>query len=116
MSDFAKSFFEMARDEMKFREQQEERIKQDISNMTDDEIKKELLNYDEILNDWFDKVVTKADKCEKLKEEALLDNCNKIDIKYARLSGYIDGLYMATSILSLCEKKAIRKIRKDAEK
>lgn len=103
----SEAMFNFFREELKHKQRLEEERKRNISEMSDDQIKKELIDYDELLNIWADKVIEKADESEKLKQE--INNLE--DIKYTRLIGYIEGLYMALSLLNSCEKKAIKKIR-----
>lgn len=105
----SETMFKFFREELKHKQRLEEERKRNISAMSDDQIKKELIDYDELLNIWADKVIEKADESEKLKQEI-----NDLeDIRYTRLVGYIEGLYMALSLLNSCEKKAIKKIREE---
>lgn len=67
------------------------------------------LNYDEILNEWHDKVVEKADKYMEKAESYEFGSH-----EYFRLKSYADGLYMALSMLALEERKAKRKLGKQA--
>lgn len=62
------------------------------------------INYDEILNNWHDKVIEKADKYQ---EKA--DNYELGSKEYYKYKRFADGLYMSLSMLSLEERKAKRK-------
>lgn len=65
------------------------------------------IDYDELLDIWFEEVMKKVEKAEELETEEHLKN--NFSYKEGRLRGYADGLIMATSILSRLEKKAKRK-------
>ena len=62
------------------------------------------INYDEILNNWHDKVIEKADKYH---EQA--DNYELGSKEYYKYKSFAAGLYMSLSMLSLAERKAKRK-------
>lgn len=63
------------------------------------------INYDEMLNNWYDKVIEMADK---YREQA--DNYELGSKEYYKYKRFADGLYMSLSMLSLEERKAKRKI------
>lgn len=67
------------------------------------------IDYDELLDIWFEEVMKESDKARKLEEDEYFKN--KFSYKEGRLRGYADGLIMATSILSRLEKKAKNKRR-----
>lgn len=54
-----------------------------------------LINYDEILDNWNDKVIKKADEMYEKSQEFELGSPN-----YFKYKSYADGLYMSTSMLS----------------
>lgn len=65
------------------------------------------VDYDELLDLWFDEVMKESDRARKLEEEEHFKN--EFSYKEGNLRGYADGLIMATSILSRLEKKAKRR-------
>lgn len=68
------------------------------------------IDYDRLLNKWFDKVMKEVDRYEVFKERIYEEN--GCDFKYGKFVGYINGLIMATSILSRLENKEKRKLKK----
>lgn len=62
--------------------------------------------HEELLNNWSDRVIDKADNMLKLSEDSELGTAS-----YYKYKSYADGLYMATSILSLEERKMKRKLK-----
>lgn len=69
------------------------------------------IDYDELLDIWFEEVMKKVEKAEELETEEHLKN--NFSYKEGHLRGYADGLIMATSILSRLEKRAKKKIIHD---
>lgn len=67
------------------------------------ELKKKEGYYEELLNSWNDKVIDKADYKLKLSGESELGSSS-----YYKYKSYADGLYMATSMLNLEERKMKR--------
>ena len=76
--------------------------------------KDKVINYDELLNEWFDKVMEYSDKSKKIYEneewvkqydEKLNDCTYRPTYKYAYNKGFSEGLIFATSILSRLEQK-----------
>ena len=63
-------------------------------------------DYEELLNNWNDKVIDKADHMLKLSEDCELGSAS-----YYKYKSYADGLYMATSMLNLEERKMKRKMK-----
>ncbi|MGL6184810.1 MAG: hypothetical protein ACRC1T_05465 [Clostridium chrysemydis] len=78
--------------------------KNTIVQVKNNEIIDILIDYDELLDIWFDKIMEESDKARALESEEHLKN--KFSYKEGHLRGYADGLIMATSILSRLEKKA----------
>ena len=64
------------------------------------------INYDEVLDKWYDKVIEKADKYNEK-----VDECKLGSVDYYKFKNYSNGLYMALSMLSLEERKAKRKLK-----
>lgn len=62
------------------------------------------INYDEMLNNWYDKVIAMADT---YRDRA--DNYELGSKEYYKCKRFADGLYMSLSMLSLEERKAKRK-------
>lgn len=62
------------------------------------------INYDEMLNNWYDKVIAMADT---YRDRA--DNYELGSKEYYKYKSFADGLYMSLSMLSLEERKAKRK-------
>lgn len=67
---------------------------------------KKNIDYDNLLDQWFDIVMKQADESQ-LKSEEEYDK-NPYSFRQGYLKGYAHGLIMATSILSNCERKARR--------
>lgn len=66
-------------------------------------LKDKEIYYEELLNNWSEKVINKADNMLKLSEECELGSSS-----YYKYKSYADGLYMATSMLNLEERKMKR--------
>lgn len=64
------------------------------------------MDYDKLLNEWFDKVANESDKRQNTADKIKDYNYNK-----GYSSGFSDGLLFATSILSRLEKREKRKIK-----
>lgn len=62
------------------------------------------VNYDEILNSWYDKIIDKADKA---MEKA--NSCEVGSANYFKYKCYAEGIYDVLAMLSLEERKAKRK-------
>lgn len=61
------------------------------------------IDYDELLNIWFDKVKEEWERADELADEEYYTN--PYSFKQGKLEGYSNGLVMATSILSNLERK-----------
>lgn len=66
------------------------------------------INYEEMLDNWHDKVIEKADEYAKKADEYELGSIN-----YCKCKHYSDGLYMALGMLATEERKVKRKLRKE---
>ena len=77
----------------------------DLFNLKE-ELSMKDINYDEVLDKWYDKVIEKADT---YNEKA--DECELGSKDYYKFKNYSNGLYMALSMLSLEERKAKRKLK-----
>lgn len=68
------------------------------------DFKKQNEYHEELLNNWNDKVIDKADYMLKLSEDSELGSAS-----YYKYKSYADGLYMSTSMLNLEERKMKRR-------
>lgn len=59
------------------------------------------INYDEVLDEWYDKIIDKADILNEKAESSKLGSK-----EYFKYKSYADGLIMATSMLSREEKRS----------
>lgn len=76
-------------------------------HLNKDETLRKETNYDNLLDNWHDKVIEKADKYYKEAEKYELGS-----IDYYRYKNYAEGLYMALAMLSNEERKEKRRIKK----
>lgn len=58
------------------------------------------MNYEKLLDDWADKVLSEADKYKTTSENAIVGSYN-----HGYSKGYSNGMYMALAILNRMEKK-----------
>lgn len=65
------------------------------------------VNYDELLDKWFELVMKESNRARQLSDEEYCKN--QYSFKQGCLQGYADGLIMATSALSNLERKAKKK-------
>lgn len=70
------------------------------------EIKATNIDYDNLLDEWHEQVVEKADRYQDR-----ADDCEFGSSNYFKFKSYSDGLYMALSMLSLEERKSKRKLK-----
>ncbi|MBI6005891.1 hypothetical protein H8J86_07985 [Clostridium perfringens] len=66
-----------------------------------------------ILDDWFERIMQKAERYKGIHEKEVEEN--KYTYKAGLAKGFEEGLIMATSLLSLSERKAVRRYKKDNE-
>ena len=64
------------------------------------------INYDEVLDSWAEKVLSKADMFNKKSDDVEFGSKD-----YIRYKSYSEGLYMATAMLSNEERKYKRKYK-----
>lgn len=64
-----------------------------------------------ILDDWFERIMKNAEDYRKIYEKEIEEN--KYTYKAGLAKGFEEGLIMATSLLSLAERKAVRKYKKE---
>ncbi|MEG0153558.1 MAG: hypothetical protein RSE41_07690 [Clostridia bacterium] len=72
------------------------------------------LDYDNLLDEWNEKVMDKAEKYQKSSEVNLDEyfKTGKDGTKGSYKKGFAEGLIMATSMLSTVERRAMRKLKK----
>lgn len=74
-----------------------------ISTPTGYRVFEDNINYDELLDKWFELVMKESDRVRQLSDEEYYKK--PYSFKQGHLKGFADGLIMATSILSNLERK-----------
>lgn len=73
------------------------------------------IDYDKLLDKWFNEVVKKADKMQEIMDNESYDESGHLRSiptnKYLRAQEFKNGLYYATAILSRLENKEKRRLK-----